>query len=214
MAKPLDTSHPRQRLGDAPFWPTVAAALPQAVFASFLVKRTMLQQTIERLQGLDCQAPIVVCGWAKKQARTFSMPRPSSKTRRKPLRESICIAAPLLQRMFMFCAKEYLDELKNFKQEMADCYERAYAKCQKRPLTQMHYHRAETLDRGKGHGQGDDRGQKPSWGKESTFIPIGKTHALENHGIIPLEIIEVQSGSYLGEDDIVRVEDRFGRLSE
>ncbi len=47
---------------------------------------------------------------------------------------------------------------------------------------------------------------------ESTFIPIGITHTLENHGIIPLEIIEVQSGSYLGEDDIVRVEDRFGRL--
>ena len=44
--------------------------------------------------------------------------------------------------------------------------------------------------------------------KESTFIPIGKTHALENHGIIPLEIIEVQSGSYLGEDEIMRVEDR------
>ena len=76
---------------------------------------------MERLQGLDCQALIVVCGGEKKQARTFSM---------------------------------------------------------------------------------------------STFIPIGKTHALENHGIIPLEIIEVQSGSYLGEDDIVRVEDRFGRLSE
>ena len=53
-----------------------------------------------------------------------------------------------------------------------------------------------------------------AFSKESTFIPIGKTHALENHGIIPLEIIEVQSGSYLGEDDIVRVEDRFGRLSE
>lgn len=50
--------------------------------------------------------------------------------------------------------------------------------------------------------------------KESTFIPIGKTHALENHGIIPLEIIEEKSGSYLVEDDIVRVEDRFGRLSE
>ncbi|MFL0798306.1 MAG: mannose-1-phosphate guanylyltransferase/mannose-6-phosphate isomerase [Cellvibrionaceae bacterium] len=46
---------------------------------------------------------------------------------------------------------------------------------------------------------------------ESTFIPIGEVHALENPGRIELEMIEVQSGSYLGEDDIVRFEDRYGR---
>lgn len=46
---------------------------------------------------------------------------------------------------------------------------------------------------------------------QSTFIPIGQVHALENPGVIPLELIEVQSGSYLGEDDIVRFEDRYGR---
>ncbi|WP_084286617.1 mannose-1-phosphate guanylyltransferase/mannose-6-phosphate isomerase [Halomonas halodenitrificans] len=46
---------------------------------------------------------------------------------------------------------------------------------------------------------------------ESTFIPIGQVHALENPGQISLELIEVQSGSYLGEDDIVRFEDRYGR---
>ena len=41
--------------------------------------------------------------------------------------------------------------------------------------------------------------------------PVGQVHALENPGKIPLELIEVQSGSYLGEDDIVRLEDRYGR---
>ena len=46
---------------------------------------------------------------------------------------------------------------------------------------------------------------------ESTYIPIGVIHALENPGKLPLEIIEIQSGSYLGEDDIVRFEDRYGR---
>ena len=46
---------------------------------------------------------------------------------------------------------------------------------------------------------------------QSTFIPIGQTHSLENPGVIPLELIEVQSGSYLGEDDIVRLEDKYGR---
>ncbi|MBA2411172.1 MAG: mannose-1-phosphate guanylyltransferase/mannose-6-phosphate isomerase [Gammaproteobacteria bacterium] len=46
---------------------------------------------------------------------------------------------------------------------------------------------------------------------ESTFIPTGTRHRLENPGKIPLELIEVQSGSYLGEDDIVRFEDNYGR---
>lgn len=46
---------------------------------------------------------------------------------------------------------------------------------------------------------------------QSTYIPIGVVHALENPGKIPLEMIEVQSGGYLGEDDIVRFEDRYGR---
>jgi mannose-1-phosphate guanylyltransferase/mannose-6-phosphate isomerase len=46
---------------------------------------------------------------------------------------------------------------------------------------------------------------------QSTYIPIGVKHSIENPGKIPLQIIEVQSGSYLGEDDIVRFEDRYGR---
>lgn len=46
---------------------------------------------------------------------------------------------------------------------------------------------------------------------ESTYIPLGSVHSLENPGKIPLHLIEVQSGSYLGEDDIVRLEDRYGR---
>ncbi|MDD9174890.1 mannose-1-phosphate guanylyltransferase/mannose-6-phosphate isomerase [Aliivibrio sp. S2TY2] len=47
---------------------------------------------------------------------------------------------------------------------------------------------------------------------QSTYIPLGTIHALENPGKIPLEMIEVQTGSYLGEDDIVRFEDRYGRI--
>lgn len=47
---------------------------------------------------------------------------------------------------------------------------------------------------------------------QSTYIPIGQVHCLENPGVIPLELIEVQSGSYLGEDDIVRLKDQYGRI--
>ncbi|MCK0155297.1 mannose-1-phosphate guanylyltransferase/mannose-6-phosphate isomerase [Alcanivorax sp. S6407] len=46
---------------------------------------------------------------------------------------------------------------------------------------------------------------------QSTFIPIGEVHSLENPGRIPLELIEVQSGTYLGEDDIIRISDRYHR---
>jgi mannose-1-phosphate guanylyltransferase / mannose-6-phosphate isomerase len=46
---------------------------------------------------------------------------------------------------------------------------------------------------------------------ESTYIPLGTLHRLENPGKVPLELIEVQSGSYLGEDDIVRFDDVYGR---
>jgi len=46
---------------------------------------------------------------------------------------------------------------------------------------------------------------------QSTYIPLGVVHRLENPGVIPLEMVEVQSGSYLGEDDIVRFDDKYGR---
>ncbi len=46
---------------------------------------------------------------------------------------------------------------------------------------------------------------------QTTYIPLGVVHRLANPGMIPLEIIEVQSGSYLGEDDIIRFEDNYGR---
>lgn len=48
---------------------------------------------------------------------------------------------------------------------------------------------------------------------QSTYIPLGQVHRLSNPGKIPLEIIEVQSGAYLGEDDIVRLEDTYGRIT-
>ena len=46
---------------------------------------------------------------------------------------------------------------------------------------------------------------------QSTYVPVGMKHRLENPGTIPVEIIEVQTGSYLDEDDIVRFEDRYNR---
>lgn len=78
---------------------------------------------------------------------------------------------------------------------------------------QMHHHRAEHWVVVKGTAR-VTRGEESFLltENESTFIPLGVKHRLENPGAIPLEIIEVQSGSYLGEDDIVRFEDRYNRL--
>jgi mannose-1-phosphate guanylyltransferase/mannose-6-phosphate isomerase len=77
---------------------------------------------------------------------------------------------------------------------------------------QMHHHRAEHWIVVKGTAE-ITCGEQVSLFTEnqSTYIPLGMKHRLRNPGTIPLEIIEVQSGSYLGEDDIVRFEDTYGR---
>jgi mannose-1-phosphate guanylyltransferase/mannose-6-phosphate isomerase len=80
---------------------------------------------------------------------------------------------------------------------------------------QMHHHRAEHWVVVSGTAN-VTLGEETMLLKEnqSTYIPIGVTHALENPGKVPLHIIEVQSGTYLGEDDIVRFEDRYNRVPE
>ena len=77
---------------------------------------------------------------------------------------------------------------------------------------QMHHHRAEhwIVVSGTANVTNGDKTYLVTE-NQSTYIPIGQVHALENPGVIPLELIEVQSGSYLGEDDIVRFEDKYGR---
>lgn len=77
---------------------------------------------------------------------------------------------------------------------------------------QKHHHRAEHWVVVKGTAEiicGDKKLLLTE--NQSTYIPLGEVHRLANPGTIPLEIIEVQSGSYLGEDDIVRFEDHYGR---
>jgi mannose-1-phosphate guanylyltransferase/mannose-6-phosphate isomerase len=77
---------------------------------------------------------------------------------------------------------------------------------------QMHHHRAEHWIVVSGTAEVTCGDKTLLLGEnESTYIPLGVTHRLANPGKLPLEIIEVQSGSYLGEDDIVRFEDVYGR---
>ncbi|KVL17169.1 MULTISPECIES: mannose-1-phosphate guanylyltransferase/mannose-6-phosphate isomerase [unclassified Burkholderia] len=79
---------------------------------------------------------------------------------------------------------------------------------------QMHHHRAEHWIVVKGTAMvtnGDKEIMLTE--NQSTYIPLGATHRLTNPGKIPLELIEVQSGAYLGEDDIVRFEDTYGRAA-
>jgi mannose-1-phosphate guanylyltransferase / mannose-6-phosphate isomerase len=77
---------------------------------------------------------------------------------------------------------------------------------------QMHHHRAEhwIVVQGSALVEKDERQEMVSE-NQSTYIPLGCRHRLSNPGKIPVELIEVQSGPYLGEDDIVRFEDRYGR---
>ena len=77
---------------------------------------------------------------------------------------------------------------------------------------QMHHHRAEHWIVVKGTAEITNGDQVITLQEnQSTYIPQGQTHRLANPGTEPLEIIEVQSGCYLGEDDIVRFEDTYGR---
>lgn len=77
---------------------------------------------------------------------------------------------------------------------------------------QMHHHRAEHWIVVSGTAK-VQRGDEEIFltENESTYIHVGQTHSLENPGKLPLELIEIQTGSYLGEDDIVRFEDKYGR---
>ncbi|NJD92313.1 MAG: cupin domain-containing protein [Geobacter sp.] len=102
-----------------------------------------------------------------------------------------------------------LDESSNYK------IKRIVVKPGERLSLQMHHHRSE-------HWIVVSGAAKVTCGEresivninESTFIPVGTNHRLENPGIIPLTIIEVQSGEYLGEDDIVRFQDDYNRVPE
>ena len=78
---------------------------------------------------------------------------------------------------------------------------------------QMHHHRSEywIIVRGTAEVEVDDK-SKILTENESIYIPLGSKHRLSNPGKIPLTLIEVQSGSYVGEDDIIRFEDQYGRL--
>ncbi|MGR9051361.1 MAG: mannose-1-phosphate guanylyltransferase/mannose-6-phosphate isomerase [Gammaproteobacteria bacterium] len=77
---------------------------------------------------------------------------------------------------------------------------------------QKHHHRAEHWIVVKGTAMVTKGDQKILLSEnESVYIPLGTVHCLENPGVIPLEMVEVQSGSYLGEDDIIRFEDQYGR---
>ena len=77
---------------------------------------------------------------------------------------------------------------------------------------QLHHHRTEHWVILSGTGEVTIKDQKFLLTEnQSTFIPIGAQHRLENPGKIPLELLEIQSGSYLGDDDIIRIKDQYGR---
>lgn len=129
--------------------------------------------------------------------------------------------------------KKIVDQLKKQKRIEANCHQKVYrpwgyyhsvdngSRHQTKRIVvnpgaklslQKHHHRAEHWIIVKGTAKitkGDE--QLLLSENESTYIPLGVTHCLENPGVIPLEIVEVQSGSYLGEDDIVRYNDVYGR---
>ena len=79
----------------------------------------------------------------------------------------------------------------------------------------MHHHRAEHWVVVNGTALIEKNGEKQLLSEnESTFIPLGCKHRLSNPGKMRLKLIEVQSGAYLGEEDIIRFEDYYGRIKK
>jgi mannose-1-phosphate guanylyltransferase len=79
---------------------------------------------------------------------------------------------------------------------------------------QMHHHRAEHWTVVQGTARVTIDGEESILTENQyVFIPLGSVHCIENIGKIPLDFVEVQCGGYLGEDDIVRFEDRYGRVA-
>lgn len=99
--------------------------------------------------------------------------------------------------------------------ESGDCFQvkRIVVKPGESLSLQMHHHRAKhwVVVRGTAHVTCGEKTFLLSE-NQSTYIPLGTVHRLSNPGKAPLEIIEVESGAYLGEDDIVRFEDNYGRM--
>ena len=89
---------------------------------------------------------------------------------------------------------------------------RLFVKPGKRLSLQRHHHRSEhwVVVRGTAHVQVGEE-IRVVQENESVYVPVGAVHRLANPGKILLEVVEVQTGSYLGEDDIIRLEDEFGR---
>ena len=79
----------------------------------------------------------------------------------------------------------------------------------------MHHHRSEHLIvvSGTANVEIDERNFTLT-GNQSTYIPVGSKHRLSNIGKFPLSLIEIQCGNYLGEDDIERFEDNYGRINQ
>jgi len=90
---------------------------------------------------------------------------------------------------------------------------RLFVKPGKKLSLQKHHHRAEHWIVVRGAAEVTKDGEVSMVGEnQSIYLPLGCTHRLANPGKIELELIEVQTGSYLGEDDIIRIEDEFGRV--
>ena len=112
-------------------------------------------------------------------------------------------------------AQEYVFRKHSWRRytRLAACLARITVKPGEGLSVQMHHHRAEHWVVVAGTAKVTIDGDIKLLGEnESIYIPLGATHCLENPGKIPLDLIEVRSGSYLEEDDVVRFADRYGRV--
>jgi mannose-6-phosphate isomerase-like protein (cupin superfamily) len=186
-------------------WPLSRSGYPKQ-FLALTSEHSLFQETLHRLAGLHGSlAPLVVCNHAHRftrhdRARDVKPLVDHLKThQRSEASQHRRVARP-------WGASNAIDDGHRFK------VKRITATPGEKLSVHMHHHRAEhwVVVSGAAIVRNGDIEQLLTE-NPSVFIPIGGVHSPENPGKIPLELIEVQTGPYLGEDDIVRFEDRSGR---
>ncbi|EOU2901763.1 sugar phosphate nucleotidyltransferase [Escherichia coli] len=216
-------------------WPLSRVLYPKQ-FLCLKGDLTMLQTTICRLNGVECESPVVICNEQHRFIVAEQLRQLNKLTENIILEPAGRNTAPAIA-LAALAAKRHSPEndplmlVLAADHVIADEDYRPWGKYdsidtgsryQVKRLTvkpgesislQMHHHRAEHWIVVAGAAQVTINEQTKLLGEnESIYIPVGSTHCLENPGKIPLELIEIRSGSYLGEDDIVRFADKYGRV--
>ena len=186
-------------------WPLSRDAYPKQ-FLRLLGQESLLQQTMQRRKKIDkIGPPLLVCN---ESSRFIA----AEQIREIGLNNVQIVLEPMRRNTAPAVASAALHAIAQGNDPILMVFPSAPVKPGAKLSLQMHHHRAEHWVVVTGTAKITNGEQEYLLTEnQSTYIPVGVVHSLENAGKIPLDLIEIQSGAYLAEDDIVRLQDRYSR---